>query len=78
MRVATYPPGPKSPFPGSHFLAMRRDPLGFLTKLAREYGDVAHVKLGPQHVFLLSHPDYIKDALVSACLDHWPPHPSAI
>ncbi len=65
MRVATFPPGPKSTFPGSNFLAMRRDPLHFLTQLAREYGDVAHVKLGPQHVFLLSHPDYIKDVLVT-------------
>lgn len=65
MLAATYPPGPRAVFPGSHMLAMRRDPLSFLTRLARDYGDIAHVKLGPQHVVLLNHPDYIKDVLVT-------------
>jgi cytochrome P450 len=41
----------------------RRDPLAFLTGLARDYGDVSHFQIGERHVFLLNHPDYIRDAL---------------
>jgi len=51
--------------PGSNLLALRRDPLGFFTKLAREFGDVAYFKLGPQEMFLLNHPDSIRDVLVT-------------
>jgi cytochrome P450 len=37
--------------------------LNFLVDLAREYGDIAHFQIGSRRVFLLNHPDYIKDAL---------------
>ncbi len=33
--------------------------------LAREYGDLAYFKLGPQPVFLINHPDYIRDVLIT-------------
>ncbi|PYV38299.1 MAG: hypothetical protein DMG09_12295 [Acidobacteria bacterium] len=57
--------GPKGkPLVGSLF-EFRRDPLGFLTGLARTYGDIAHFKLGPQDVYLFNHPDHIKDVLVT-------------
>jgi len=46
-------------------LTYRRDPLGFLTQLARTYGDIARFYFGPQQVWLLNHPDYVKDALVT-------------
>jgi len=65
MTTLLYPPGPKSMLPGSNLLALRRDPLGFFTKLAREFGDVAYFKLGPQEMFLLNHPDSIRDVLVT-------------
>lgn len=55
-------PGPKSKAPGDQLIAINRDPLKFLMKVAKEYPDVAHFKLGPQHTFLLSHPDYIQCA----------------
>src|SRR2546425_101911 len=42
-----------------------RSPLGFFMRLARESGDLAYFKLGPQEMFLLNHPDYIKDVLVT-------------
>ena len=45
--------------------AFRRDPLGFLTRLARQYGDVAQFRVGPQKAFLLSHPDHVRDVLVT-------------
>jgi cytochrome P450 len=60
-----YPPGPRSRFPGAHLLAFRRDSLGFLTQVAREYGDIVHGTLGRKHLYLLNHPDDIKDVLVT-------------
>jgi cytochrome P450 len=46
-------------------LAFRRDPLKFLTRIAREHGDIVHFRMGPQHVLLLNHPELIRDALVT-------------
>jgi cytochrome P450 len=36
-----------------------------MERVAREHGDVAHFKIGQRHVYLLNHPDYIKDVLLS-------------
>jgi cytochrome P450 len=65
MSTALYAPGPRRSFPGQQLLALQRDPTGFLLGMAHTHGDVAHVKLGPQHVFLLNHPDFIRDVLVT-------------
>ncbi len=62
------PPGPRRTRPGGAlfgFLAFRRDPLGFLQGLARAHGDIVFFRMGPQQVYLLSHPDLIKDVLVT-------------
>ncbi|MGH9836623.1 MAG: cytochrome P450 [Blastocatellia bacterium] len=59
------PPGPKPIVPGINIFAIRRDPIRFLMKLANEYGDLAYFKLGPQPVFLVNNPDYIRDVLVT-------------
>ena len=61
----TRAPGPRRLFPGSHVLAMRRDPLAFLTKLARDYGDVARFRMGPVELHLLNRPEWIRDLLVT-------------
>ena len=61
-RVAPGPPA--RPLLG-HFLEFNRDRAGFLRNLAREYGDVAEFRLGPDRFFLLNHPDYIHDVLVT-------------
>jgi cytochrome P450 len=66
MHSVAYPPGPRSRYPGAHLLAFRRDSLGFLTQVAREYGDIAHGTLGRTHLYLLNHPDYVKDVLVTS------------
>ena len=62
------PPGPRRVLGGNPlfgFLAFRRDPLSFLTEMAREYGDIVFFRMGPQHTYMLNHPDLIKDALVT-------------
>jgi cytochrome P450 len=46
-------------------MAFRRDSLGFVTRIDREYGDIVHVTLGRKHLYLLNHPDYVKDVLVT-------------
>jgi cytochrome P450 len=45
-------------------LALRRDPLGFFTGVAREYGDIVHFKFGPEDAYLLSRPEFVRDVLV--------------
>ena len=66
MNTFVYPPGPKSSFFGIELhLASRRDPLGFMERMAREYGDVVHFRIGRRHVYLLNHPDHIKGVLVT-------------
>lgn len=58
------PTGPKSRLPGGLLLRFRRDPLSFFLGIAREHGDVARFRIGPQWVYMLNHPDLIRDALV--------------
>ncbi|MEW6209244.1 MAG: cytochrome P450 [Acidobacteriota bacterium] len=43
----------------------RRDPLNFLTRIARRHGDVVLFYLGPRRIYLVNHPDYIRDVLVT-------------
>lgn len=60
------PPGPRTWVPGGNFLAFRRDPLTFFARTAREHGDIAQFGFGPQRVYLVSHPDWIEDILVTS------------
>ncbi len=57
-------PGPSGFGFGGRLLAFRRDPLGFLTRLAREHGDVAAARLGPRTLVLVSDPELIRELLV--------------
>lgn len=52
------------PFVGD-LLAFGTDRLGFLTRQAREQGDVARFQLGPYRAWLLSHPDQVREVLVT-------------
>src|SRR5262245_33282268 len=63
--AATYPPGPKHTFSGGYFVAMHPAPLQFLTRLAHDYGDICHFRIGRQHFYLVNHPDLIKEVLVT-------------
>lgn len=59
----TLPPSVRPDFIGGHFRSFRKDPTGFLTKLAR-LGDVAYFRLGPQPAFFINHPELIRDLLI--------------
>jgi cytochrome P450 len=59
------PPGPRKYFPGQHLLLLRRDVLGTLTRLTREYGDVARITVGPQDLVVVSHPELIRQVLIT-------------
>src|SRR5919205_663167 len=65
MPSRTHPPGPKGVLPGLPFLSFTRDPLGFLTGVAREYGDVVYFGGMSDDFYLLNHPDHVKDVLVT-------------
>src|SRR5262245_29370093 len=62
--LAGIPSPSAKPFVG-HLLDFRRGPLDLLLNSARKYGDVVHLQFGPQAIYLLSHPDYIRDVLVT-------------
>src|SRR2546428_11190925 len=50
------------------FTTLRRfqgDPLAFVSRMAREPADVVHYPLWRQDVFLVKHPDLIRDVLVT-------------
>jgi len=64
-RSVALPPGPpRSPLsalvyrPGGN-------PLLFFSDLARKYGDVAHVRMASERVYLLTHPRFVRDVLVT-------------
>ena len=40
------------------------NPILLFQHLAREYGDIAHYKIGWNHIVFLNHPDYIREVLV--------------
>ncbi|MBX3279865.1 MAG: cytochrome P450 [Acidobacteria bacterium] len=63
--MAKLPPGPSSFPPGRSLFGMQRDRSGYLVGLARDYGDIVYFTLGAEKVFLINHPDYIRDVLVT-------------
>ena len=65
MAAMAYPPGPTARFPGANLWAFRRDPLGFLLQARRKYGECVSFRLGPERVVLLTHPEHIRDVLVT-------------
>jgi cytochrome P450 len=45
------------------------DPLGFITRCAREYGDVVRMRLGNTRVFFVNHPELIEEVLRTHAAD---------
>jgi cytochrome P450 len=62
MLATTKLPGPKISWLA--YAALYRDPLGYLTRAARKYGDIVHLAIAHRHDFLLNHPDYIRAILL--------------
>jgi cytochrome P450 len=60
-----YPPGPEQGFFDGLRSPLRRDPLGFMARVAREYGDIVCLRFFHIRTFLLFHPDHIEDVLVN-------------
>ena len=58
-------PGPRSRFPGELLLRMTRDRIGFFLECAQLYGDVSAFRVGGQQLVMLTHPDDIRDLLVT-------------
>lgn len=65
LAAAVRPPGPRNRPVVGQYPEFRKDAPAFLLRTARQFGDVAYFKLGSQNVFLLSHPEYIRDVLVT-------------
>jgi cytochrome P450 len=59
------PPGPTTLNPLGFLGPVRRDVIAFLREVGAEYGDVAGFRVGPMHVVLLNHPDYVNQVLVT-------------
>jgi cytochrome P450 len=59
------PRGPKNLPVLGNLHTFGANPLRFLTKIAREYGDVAYFRLGRQDMYLVNHPELIREILVT-------------
>jgi hypothetical protein len=40
------------------------EPIGLFEFLSKEFGDIAHYKIGHQHILFLNNPEYIREVLV--------------
>ena len=60
-----FPPGLQK---NLFWLVFRRfrvaNPITLFQQLGRDYGDIAHYKIGWNHIVFLNHPDYIREILV--------------
>ena len=65
MKPRPRPPGPRARFPGHTLLEFARRRLPFLVESAEKYGDIVFFKVGNERIYLLNHPDLIRDVLVT-------------
>jgi cytochrome P450 len=47
------------------FRDFHRDALAFIENTVRQHGDIVNFRLGSQNAYLINHPDWIKDVLVT-------------
>lgn len=62
--TAPLPPSPKGEFLLGNLRAFSRDTLSFLLE-SRQYGDIVMMRFGPFPAFILNHPDYLHQVLVT-------------
>jgi cytochrome P450 len=65
MPAMRYPPGPEQGFFDGLRSPLRHDPLGFMARVAREYGDIVCLRFLHYRTYLLFHPDQIEDVIVN-------------
>lgn len=58
-------PGPKQRFPGQLLIRFRRDPLSFVTDVARRHGPVTTWPIGPLRYVLINEPELVRQVLVT-------------
>ena len=59
-------PGPDGGLLGyRNIMAFQHDPLDFLTRLTRTYGDIVHLRFGTQDIYFLTRPDFVQEILVN-------------
>lgn len=61
--VTSRPPSQPGSLFGGHVRQFWRDRTGFLTRQAA-LGDVTYLKIGPQTIYFVNHPDHVRDLLV--------------
>ena len=64
-RDGSTPPRSLARYPGQFVLEIARNPLAMMISMQRDHGDIAHWRIGPQNIYLFSHPDLIRDVLVT-------------
>jgi cytochrome P450 len=58
-------PGPRQYRLTGNLPEFKRDRLGYLTELAREFGDCVSIRLGPRRMMIINHPDLVEEVLVT-------------
>jgi cytochrome P450 len=69
MATVALPAGPKPRWITGHLSPFRADPLGFLTRCAREYGDFVPLRIGTKKLLLVSDPAAIEEVLITKSRD---------
>jgi cytochrome P450 len=64
MALPASPPGPEGTYLVGNLLDYARDPLPFLTRCSREYGDVVRLRFPGPPVYLLNGLDHVEQVLV--------------
>jgi len=65
VTAASVAPGPKGRFPGDILLRISHERLALFRGMAAEHGDVSQLMLGRQRLVMLTHPDDIRDLLIT-------------
>ena len=61
----SFGPGPRQWFPGSSLWSLHRDPIAYMARLQRRYGDLVHWRIGPQDVVMIARSDLAREVLVT-------------
>jgi hypothetical protein len=71
---SSVPKGPKGQWFLGNGLQFGRDPLGFLERSGRNYGDAVRLRFGTTIVYLLSNPELVESVLDGSMLGKILPH----